>query len=92
MKENFKELDAVVAEWLEEHKRKRNLNAEKGDKGEDFMELMLSEINGTNIHGFDSDTIIKATAMVRFYCVSLCDCHHQFLFHFCINLCWSDRR
>ncbi|KAK7364505.1 hypothetical protein VNO80_13219 [Phaseolus coccineus] len=63
MKENFKELDAVVGEWLEERKRKRDWNGEKGEKGEDFMEMMLSEIDGTNIHGFDSDTVIKATAM-----------------------------
>jgi len=81
MKENFKELDAVVGEWLEEHKRKRNLNGEKGEKGEDFMEMMLSEIDGTNIHGFDSDTVIKATAMVILRCVSLCTCYDHFLSH-----------
>ncbi|WVZ14471.1 hypothetical protein V8G54_012037 [Vigna mungo] len=63
MKENFTQLDAVVGEWLEEHKRKRKLNGEKGEKGGDFMESMLSDYNGTNIHGFDSDTIIKATTM-----------------------------
>ncbi|BAU01969.1 hypothetical protein VIGAN_11136000 [Vigna angularis var. angularis] len=63
MRENFKQLDAVVGEWLEEHKRKRKLDGEKGEKGGDFMESMLLEFDGTNIHGFDSDTIIKATAM-----------------------------
>lgn len=56
MKKNFKELDVVVAEWLEEHKKKRSDG--------DFMDVMLSMIDGTNIHGFDSDTVIKATAMV----------------------------
>ncbi|CAJ1953213.1 unnamed protein product [Sphenostylis stenocarpa] len=60
MKENFKELDVVVEAWLEEHKRKRGLN---GEKGGDFMDVMLSMIDGINIHGFDSDTIIKATSM-----------------------------
>ncbi|RDX71270.1 Cytochrome P450 82A4, partial [Mucuna pruriens] len=60
MKENFKELDAVVGEWLEEHKRKRDLNLAKDG---DFMDVMLSMIDGTTIHGFDSDTLIKGTAM-----------------------------
>lgn len=66
MKENFKELDCVVMEWLEEHKRKRALGEEvKGD--EDFMDVMLSTIDGTTIHGFDSDTTTKATSMVCSY-------------------------
>ncbi|KAL2334966.1 hypothetical protein Fmac_016179 [Flemingia macrophylla] len=60
MKEKFKELDAVVAEWLEEHRRKRD---SKGDIDGDFIHVMLSMIDGTNVHGFDSDTVIKATAM-----------------------------
>jgi len=78
MKENFKELDAVVTKWLEEHKSKRNLNGQKGQKDGDFIEVMLSEIGGTNIHGFDSDTVIKATAMVLLFCVSLFASYHPF--------------
>jgi len=87
MKENFKELDAVVTKWLEEHKSKRNLNGQKGVKGQkggDFIEVMLSEFDGTNIHGFDSDTVIKATAMVLLSCVSLFACYHPFLSH-CVS-------
>ncbi|KAG5062464.1 hypothetical protein AAZX31_02G074200 [Glycine max] len=60
MKENFKELDVVVTEWLEEHKRKKDLNG--GNSG-DLIDVMLSMIGGTTIHGFDADTVIKATAM-----------------------------
>ncbi|PNX87358.1 cytochrome p450 [Trifolium pratense] len=63
MKENFKELDGVVTEWLDEHKKKRV--DDKSKKDQDFMDVMLSTIDGTNIHGFDSDTVIKATALVR---------------------------
>ncbi|CAJ2666437.1 unnamed protein product [Trifolium pratense] len=61
MKENFKELDGVVTEWLDEHKKKRV--DDKSKKDQDFMDVMLSTIDGRNIHGFDSDTVIKATAL-----------------------------
>ncbi|KAK7270988.1 hypothetical protein RJT34_26550 [Clitoria ternatea] len=63
MKENFKELDCVVSEWLHEHRKKRALNDGKGKSDEDFIDVMLSMIDGTTIHGFDADTIIKATTM-----------------------------
>ncbi|KAL2334968.1 hypothetical protein Fmac_016181 [Flemingia macrophylla] len=61
MKENFREVDAVVGEWLEEHRRERDLNGEVVDG--DFIHVMLSMIDGTAVHGFDSDTVIKANAV-----------------------------
>ncbi|XP_020233350.1 cytochrome P450 82A3 [Cajanus cajan] len=61
MKENFKELDAVVGEWLEEHRRERDSRGDRDDG--DFIDVMLSMIDGTTLHGFDADTVIKATAM-----------------------------
>ncbi|TKY46077.1 Cytochrome P450 82A3 [Spatholobus suberectus] len=64
MEENFKELDGVVTEWLEEHRRERDLRGGKGGSDGDFMDVMLSMIDGTTIHGFDADTVIKATAMI----------------------------
>ncbi|KAK7315310.1 hypothetical protein VNO77_33850 [Canavalia gladiata] len=63
MKENFKELDSVVAEWLEDHRNKRGLNDGKGKSDEDFMDVMLSMLDGTTIDGFDANTIIKGTSM-----------------------------
>ncbi|PON88618.1 Cytochrome P [Trema orientale] len=45
MKKTAKELDQVVEEWLEEHKRKRTLDSELVNNkvdGQDFMGVMLS--------------------------------------------------
>ena len=67
MKQNFKELDGVITEWLYEHKKKRSEGVDKSKEDQDFIDVMLSIIDGTNIHGFDSDTVIKATTMVCAY-------------------------
>ncbi|ONI15859.1 hypothetical protein PRUPE_3G066200 [Prunus persica] len=58
MKRTAKELDSILAEWLEEHKQKRT----KG-KDQDFMDVMLSPIDGAYVAGFDADTVIKATCL-----------------------------
>ncbi|PQQ13563.1 cytochrome P450 CYP82D47 [Prunus yedoensis var. nudiflora] len=58
MKKTAKELDSIVTEWLEEHKQKRT----KG-KDQDFMDVMLSAIDGADVAGFDADTVIKATCL-----------------------------
>jgi len=70
MKQNFKELDGVITEWLDEHKKKRSKGVDKSKEDQDFIDVMLSTIDGTNIHGFDSDTVIKATTMVRAYTIT----------------------
>ncbi|CAB4265803.1 unnamed protein product [Prunus armeniaca] len=61
MKKTAKELDSIVAEWLEEHKQKITEG-----KDQDFMDVMLSTINGTvtDVAGFDADTVIKATCLI----------------------------
>ncbi|KAI5444115.1 hypothetical protein KIW84_012649, partial [Lathyrus oleraceus] len=74
MKENFKKLDVVVSEWLDEHKNKRVDDKSKGDQ--DFMDVMLSTIDGTNLHGFDSDSVIKATTLVCAYVPMIIACLH----------------
>ncbi|XP_030472040.2 cytochrome P450 CYP82D47-like [Syzygium oleosum] len=62
MKRTAKELDKILSGWLEEHKRNsKNLSEDKGDR--DFMDVMLSTLNGMEIGGFDADTIIKATCL-----------------------------
>ncbi|KAJ1390459.1 Cytochrome P450 [Sesbania bispinosa] len=62
MKETAKELDKILDEWLEEHRRNRALD-EKVECDQDFMDVMLSLLEGTTIDGFDADTIIKATIL-----------------------------
>ena len=64
MKKTAKELDGILGEWLEEHKRKRASSEKKGE--EDFMDIMLSILDGAELEGYDADTINKATCLVRF--------------------------
>ncbi|KAI3451543.1 hypothetical protein Pfo_008208 [Paulownia fortunei] len=59
MKENIKEMDGIVGGWLAEHREKKNSGE---DKPQDFMDVMLSVLQGADIEGpYDADTIIKAT-------------------------------
>ncbi|MED6181260.1 hypothetical protein PIB30_017835 [Stylosanthes scabra] len=60
MKKTAKELDQVLNEWLEEHKSSFSA---KATNERDFMDVMISILGETKIHGFDADTIIKATTM-----------------------------
>ena len=64
MKKTAKELDGILGEWLEEHKRKRASSENKGE--EDFMDIMLRVLDGAELEGYDADTINKATCLVRF--------------------------
>ncbi|KAK2648076.1 hypothetical protein Ddye_015565 [Dipteronia dyeriana] len=61
MKKTTKELDIVVQEWLEEHKRKRVVKGEE----EDFMDVMLSILPNfaKQFPDHDADTIIRATCL-----------------------------
>lgn len=53
-----------LGEWLDEHRRNRITLGEKIGHDQDFMDVMLSLLDGTTIHGFDADTIIKARTLV----------------------------
>ncbi|KAL5844997.1 hypothetical protein ACOSQ3_011054 [Xanthoceras sorbifolium] len=68
MKKTAKEIDIVVQGWLEEHKRNRASGETKED--EDFMDVMLSILQGDAqlFSGRDADTVNKATCLV---CLSL---------------------
>ncbi|XP_059453896.1 cytochrome P450 82A3-like [Corylus avellana] len=61
MKKAAKELDGLLGKWLEEHKRKRAAGEDKEDK--DFMDVMLSVLDGKDVAGYDADTINKATCL-----------------------------
>lgn len=60
MKENAKELDRIVGQWLEEHKVKER----SSDKPQDFMDVMLEELKGDKkLTEFDIDTAIKSSCV-----------------------------
>ncbi|GER44255.1 cytochrome P450 [Striga asiatica] len=61
MKENAKELDGIVGEWLAEHREKECSGED--DRPRDFMDVMVSVTRGgRRLHSeYDDDTIIKAT-------------------------------
>lgn len=62
MKDTAKKLDTIIMEWLEEHKHRRTtLDMAKGDR--DFMDVMLSVLDGSHVGGFDADTVIKSTCL-----------------------------
>lgn len=62
MKKASRDLDGILSKWLNEHKLKSGV----GDRNErDFMDVMLSELDGSTFAGHENDTIIKATIMVR---------------------------
>ncbi|KAJ7958087.1 Cytochrome P450 family protein [Quillaja saponaria] len=58
MKKTAKELDCILSQWLEEHRQTR-----ASGENQDFMDVMLSFFDNEELHGFDADTIIKATAL-----------------------------
>nr|XP_023924459.1 cytochrome P450 82A3-like [Quercus suber] len=60
MKRTAKQIDHILGEWLEEHKRKR---ASGETKEQDFMDVMLSATNGADLGGYDPDTVNKATCL-----------------------------
>ncbi|KAM3341984.1 hypothetical protein P3S68_026950 [Capsicum galapagoense] len=67
MKENAKETDCILENWLVEHKRKRSCGELKNEDEKDFMDIMLSFFEGArdeDLPGFDADTIIKSTCLM----------------------------
>nr|XP_043618546.1 cytochrome P450 CYP82D47-like [Erigeron canadensis] len=66
MKIASKELDSILQGWLDEHK-KRRASGEQREGKQDFMDVMLSILEGASkseFPGFDHDTIVKSTSMV----------------------------
>jgi len=65
MKETAKDLDSVIGEELKEHRERKGLG-EKVDEVQDFMDVMISLLDGKTIDGVDADTMIKSTILVCF--------------------------
>ncbi|XP_059636730.1 cytochrome P450 CYP82D47-like [Cornus florida] len=61
MKETAKEIDKMVGEWLEGHRRKRDSGEFRVEQ--DFMDVMLSVLEGADLAGYDADAINKATCL-----------------------------
>lgn len=66
MKRIAGELDSFIEGWLKEHKKGR-ISGE-GEKGRDFMDVMLEILEDAEISDFDADTINKATCLVSSLC------------------------
>ncbi|KAL9323386.1 hypothetical protein ACSQ67_008243 [Phaseolus vulgaris] len=64
MKATAKELDSIIGEELEEHRKRKGLG-EKDDEAKDFMDVMISLLDGRSIEGIDADTMIKSTVLGR---------------------------
>lgn len=62
MKETAKDLDSILNEWLEEHRQHRKLG-KNVDRVQDFMDVMISLLDGKTIDGVDADTMIKSTVL-----------------------------
>ncbi|CAL0305076.1 unnamed protein product [Lupinus luteus] len=62
MTENAKELDTILSEWLNEHRQKRASGESVGDQ--DFIDVMLSVLDGIKITEYDTYTIIKSTSLI----------------------------
>ncbi|KAK1433539.1 hypothetical protein QVD17_10450 [Tagetes erecta] len=62
MRRVAREIDDMAGRWLKEHRSKRKL--EEGDEEKDFMDVMISAVETQRLTEYDSDTIIKSTAMV----------------------------
>lgn len=68
MKKNFKETDSILQVWIDQHvERRRLLNGRVDDR--DFIDVMFSVIDDdfTSDHGHSQQTVVKATAMVRYH-------------------------
>ena len=63
MKRAAKELDSLLGGWLEEHKHQR-LTERKKEEEQDFMDVMLNNLEDAKISGYDADTVTKATCLV----------------------------
>lgn len=56
-------MDSIVSEWLEQHRHKRDSGDTETEQ--DFIDVLLSVLNGVELAGYDVDTVIKGTCTVR---------------------------
>nr|GMD89088.1 cytochrome P450 CYP82D47-like [Ipomoea batatas] len=64
MKEVAKEMDSLVDDWLQEHRRKKVAAGDGSNGGEeDFIDAMLSRLEEIDRNGYNADSVIKSTCM-----------------------------
>ncbi|KAL6317976.1 hypothetical protein AAG906_031027 [Vitis piasezkii] len=61
LKKTAKEMDSIAQEWLEEHRRRKDSG--EVNSTQDFMDVMLSVLDGKNLGDYDADTVNKATCL-----------------------------
>ncbi|MQL76014.1 hypothetical protein Taro_008431 [Colocasia esculenta] len=64
MKRTSKELEVVLVTWIEEHQQKKRDESGNAEGEQDFIDVMLSSLEGVELSGLGPDTAIKATALV----------------------------
>ncbi|KAG9137228.1 hypothetical protein Leryth_023365 [Lithospermum erythrorhizon] len=64
MKRIASELDVIIQSWIDEHiEKRRQLGRENDHDGQDFIDVLLSQIDDKISFGHPRDTIIKGTIM-----------------------------
>ncbi|KAK9129999.1 hypothetical protein Sjap_010486 [Stephania japonica] len=63
MKRTFKEMDLLLSQWLEEHKRKKREVDYDDQVEQDFIDVMMNRVKSANIFDYDADTMIKGICM-----------------------------
>ncbi|KAE8675295.1 Cytochrome P450 [Hibiscus syriacus] len=58
MKKTAKELDSIMEEWLEEHRRKKESFEEESKGDQDFIDVLLSVLEGLDLSGYDPLTLL----------------------------------
>ncbi|KAK8561153.1 hypothetical protein V6N12_048228 [Hibiscus sabdariffa] len=61
IKQTAKELDFVLGSWVNEHRERRRNEVIKGDQ--DFIDVMLSIMDESNVPSQEADATIKATCL-----------------------------
>lgn len=65
MKKTRKELDSLAETWLVEHRRRRESGEFHGEK--DFMDVLMSILESSDLGGYDADIVNRATSVVCIY-------------------------
>ncbi|KAG9439968.1 hypothetical protein H6P81_020133 [Aristolochia fimbriata] len=63
MKKIIKELDSICSKWVEEHRIRRVSAGKNMGPDQDFVDVMLTALEKTQIPDVDTDTFIKATSL-----------------------------
>ncbi|XP_026449549.1 cytochrome P450 CYP82D47-like [Papaver somniferum] len=65
MKKTAKEIDYFLGKWVDEHRQRlKYKNVSKvGQQDDDFIDVLLLNLNDQPIYGRDTDTIIKSTCL-----------------------------